>query len=54
MKNAISTLISVIIIIALVIIAIKLLGFALRIVLPLAILAFVAYVIYVLVTGKRR
>jgi len=54
MRNVISTLISVVIILALIIIALKLLGFAIRIVLPLAILAFVAYVIYVLITGKRR
>jgi len=44
----------VIIIVVLAVIAIRLLGFALRIVLPLAILAFVAYVIYVLITGKRH
>jgi len=33
--------------------ALALLGFALRVVLPIAILAFIAYMIYVLVTGRR-
>ncbi|MGI6669253.1 MAG: hypothetical protein ACOX4M_07625 [Acetivibrionales bacterium] len=54
MRNLIKTLISVIIIAALVIVALKLVGFAVRIILPIAILAFIAYVIYLLVTGRRH
>ena len=53
-RNLIKTLISVIIIAALVIVALKLVGFAVRIILPIAILAFIAYVIYLLVTGRRH
>lgn len=53
MGNVIKTVVSAVIILILVFVAIKILGFALKIVLPIAILAFIAYVIYMLVTGKR-
>jgi len=53
-RNLIKTIISVIIIAVLAIVALKLVGFALRVVLPIAILAFIAYVIYLLVTGRRH
>lgn len=53
MGNVLKTIISVGVILVLAFIALKLLGFALTVVLPIAILVFVAYVIYVLVTGKR-
>ena len=53
MRNLLKTVISVTVIVVMAIIALKLLGWALSIVLPIAILAFVAYIIYVLVTGKR-
>ncbi|HEY8348771.1 MAG TPA: hypothetical protein VIM13_02935 [Clostridia bacterium] len=53
MKNIIKLLVAVVIIAALVYVALGLLGFAIRVVLPIAILAFIAYIIYVLVTGKR-
>lgn len=53
MGNIMKTVISVAVILVLAFVALKLLGFALSVVLPIAILAFVAYVIYVLVTGKR-
>jgi len=52
-KNIIKLLVAVVIIAALVYVALGLLGFAIRVVLPIAILAFIAYIIYVLVTGKR-
>ncbi len=53
MNNVVKTVITIGIIVVLVFVALKLLGFALRFVLPIAILAFIAYVIYMLVTGKR-
>ena len=53
MRNTIKTIVAIGIIAVLVFIALKLLGFALRVVLPIAILAFIAYIIYVLVTGRR-
>lgn len=53
MNNVIKTVISVGIIVVLAFVALKLLGFALQVVLPVAILGFIAYVIYMLVTGKR-
>ena len=53
MRNTIKTIVAIGIIAVLVYIALKLLGFALRVVLPIAILAFIAYIIYVLVTGRR-
>ncbi|HOA55942.1 MAG: hypothetical protein QM236_07450 [Bacillota bacterium] len=52
-RNTIKTIVAIGIIAVLVYIALKLLGFALRVVLPIAILAFIAYIIYVLVTGRR-
>ena len=53
MKNIIKLLVAVVIIAALVYVALGLLGFTIRVVLPIAILAFIAYIIYVLVTGRR-
>ncbi|HEX2945417.1 MAG TPA: hypothetical protein VHT96_05645 [Clostridia bacterium] len=53
MNNVIKTVISVGIIVVLVFVALKVLGFALQFVLPIAILAFIAYVVYMLVTGKK-
>ena len=53
MGKLLKTVISVAIILVLAFVALKILGFALAVVLPIGILAFVAYVIYVLITGKR-
>lgn len=53
MNNLIKTVISVGIIVVLVFVALKILGFALHYVLPIAILAFIAYIVYILVTGKK-
>ena len=53
MGNLLKTVISIGIILVVAFVALKLLGFALAVVLPIAILAFVAYIIYMLVTGKR-
>lgn len=53
MGKLLKTVISIGIILVLAFVALKILGFALAIVLPIGILAFVAYVIYVLITGKR-
>ncbi len=53
MNNVIKTVVTIGIIVVLVFVALKLLGFALKIVLPIAILAFIAYIIYMLVTGKK-
>ena len=44
---------SLIIMLIVVVIAWKLLKFAIAVVLPIAIIAFVAYVIYIAVTGRR-
>jgi len=52
-KNIIKLLVAVVIIAALVYVALGLLKLAIRVVLPIAILAFIAYIIYVLVTGRR-
>jgi hypothetical protein len=52
-NKIVKLVISVGIIAVLAYIALKLLGFALRVVLPVAILAFIAYIIYVLVTGRK-
>ncbi len=53
MNKIVKTVISIGIIAVLAYVALKLLGFALRVVLPIAILAFIAYIIYVLVTGRK-
>ncbi|NMA34564.1 MAG: hypothetical protein GX940_08460 [Clostridiaceae bacterium] len=53
MRNIIRLIVAVGIIAVLAYAALKLLGFAIRVVLPIAILAFIAYIIYVLVTGRR-
>lgn len=53
MRNIIRLAISIGIIAVVVYAALALLGFAIRVVLPIAILAFIAYMIYVLVTGRR-
>ncbi|HOQ06741.1 MAG TPA: hypothetical protein PK127_06670 [Clostridiales bacterium] len=53
MKSLIRLAVAVGIIAVAVYAALALLGFALRVVLPIAILAFIAYMIYVLVTGRR-
>lgn len=53
MNNVIKTVITIGVIVVLVFVALKLLGFALKVVLPIAILAFIAYIIYMLVTGKK-
>jgi hypothetical protein len=52
-RNIIRLIVAVGIIAVLAYAALKLLGFAIRVVLPIAILAFIAYIIYVLVTGRR-
>ncbi len=53
MNNVIKTVITIGIIVVLVFIALGILKFALKVVLPIAILAFIAYIIYMLVTGKK-
>ncbi len=53
MKDIIKTVITIAVLIVLVSAVLKLVGFALSIILPVAILAFVAYIIYILITGKR-
>ena len=53
MGKLLKTVISVGVILVLAAIALNLLKFTLAVVLPIAILAIVAYVIYVLITGKR-
>lgn len=53
MKDIIKTVITIAVLIVLASAVLRLLGFALSIVLPIAILAFVAYIIYILITGKK-
>lgn|GEM_PF-675561 len=53
MNNVIKTVVTIGIIVVLVFVALQVLGFALRFVLPIAILAFIAYIVYMLVTGKK-
>ena len=53
MDKFIKTAITVVIVAVLVVIAWKLLSFALAVVLPIAVIAVIAYVVYILVTGKK-
>mgnify|MGYP001001601346 CR=1 FL=1 len=52
-KDIIKTVITIAILIMLASAVLRLIGLALSIILPVAIFAFVAYVIYILITGKR-
>lgn len=52
MGKLFKTVLTGVIIVVLAVIALKLLSFAIRVVLPIAILVLIAYVIYVLITGK--
>lgn len=53
MDKFLKTALTVVIVLVLVVIAWKLLKFTLAVVLPIAIVAVIGYVIYLLVTGKR-
>jgi len=53
MRNILKTVLTVAILALLVIVAWKLLKFAIAIVLPIAILLLIAYVVYIAVTGKK-
>ena len=53
MRNILKTVLTFVILAALVVIALRILGMAIAIVLPIAVIAAIAFVVYILVTGKR-